>query len=80
MQADAGDENRGHWHQGNHDIGGAKRRANDCALILAEQFGNAVERDRIDVPRIAGNIGDLVDGAVVWRMEAMVHAGRQPQT
>ncbi len=79
MQADAGDENRGNRHQGNHDPGRAEYRANDCALVLAEQLGNAVERDRIDVPRVAGNVGDLVDGAVVRRMKAMVHAGRQPQ-
>ena len=49
------------------------------ALILAEQFGDAVERDRIDVPCVAGNVNDLVDDAVVWRMEAVIHAGRQPQ-
>src|SRR6202165_1066133 len=79
MQTDAGDQNRGHWHQGNHDAGGAEHRGNDRALVLAEQFRNAVERDRIDIPRIAGNIGDHVDGAVVRRVEAVVHAGCQSQ-
>ena len=79
MQAYAGDENRGHRHQGNHDAGRVERRANDRTLVLVEQLGNAVERDRIDVPGVAGNVGDLVDGAVVRRMESVVHAGRQPQ-
>ena len=58
---------------------GAEHRANDCALVLAEQLGNALERDWIDIPAVAGNVGDLVHGAVVWRMEAVIHTGRQPQ-
>src|SRR5262249_48127904 len=79
MQADTGDEDRGHGHQGNYDTGGAEHGANDRALVLAEQLGDALERNRIDVPCVAGNVGDLVDDAVVRRMETVVHAGRQPQ-
>jgi hypothetical protein len=80
MQTDAGHQNRRHRHQGDHHTGWTKCRANDCALILAEQLGDAVEGDRIDIPRVAGNISDLVDSAVVWRMEAVIHTGCQPQS
>ncbi len=46
------------------------------ALILAEQLLDAFERDRIDVPGVARNVGHLLDAAVMRRMKTMVHAGR----
>ena len=58
---------------------GRQARAQHGALVLAEQPLDALERDRVDVPGVAGDVGDLLDAAVVRRVEAVVHAGRQPQ-
>ena len=59
--------------------GGGQLRLQHRALVLAEQLLDALERDRIDVPGIAGDVGHLLDAAVVRRVEAVVHAGRQAQ-
>ena len=56
-----------------------ERGADHRALVLAEQPLDPLERDRIDVPGVAGNVGDLIDAAVVRRVEAVVHARGQPQ-
>ena len=52
---------------------------NQGPFVLAEELFDAPQRDRIDVPGVAGNVGDLVDTAIVRRMEPMVHARGQPQ-
>ena len=36
MQANTGNQNRGHWDQGDHNAGWTKLYGNDCPLILAE--------------------------------------------
>ena len=56
-----------------------ERRPHHRALVLAEQALDALERDRIDVPGIAGDVDDLLDPAIVRRVEAVIHARRQPQ-
>ena len=56
-----------------------ERRPQDGALVLAEQLLDALERDRVDVPGVAGDVGHLLDAAVMRRVEAVIHARGQPQ-
>ncbi len=74
MQANAGDQDRRHRHQGDEMTGAAQPRADHRAFVLAEQLFYAPERDRIDVPGVARNVGHMLDRAVVRRVEAVIHA------
>ena len=56
-----------------------KRDRHHCPLVTAEETRDALQGNRIDVPCIARDVADLVHVAVVWRMESMVHARREPQ-
>ena len=57
----------------------SRRGPDHRALVLAEQLLDPLQRDRIDVPGIAGDEGDLLDPAVMRRVEAVIHARGQPQ-
>ena len=78
VQADAGDQDRRHRHQGD-EVAAGEPGADHRPLVLAEQSLDALERDRIDVPGVAGDVGDPLDRAVMRRMEAVVHARGEPQ-
>ena len=78
MQADAGDQNRGDRHQ-RQRLAACRRVSNHRALVLAEQPLDPLQRDRIDVPDVAMDERDLLDPAIIWRVEAVIHARRQPQ-
>ena len=54
-------------------------RPQQRAFVLAEQLFDPAQRDRIDVPGVAGNVGHLLDAAIMRRVEAVVHARGQPQ-
>ena len=56
-----------------------RRRLDHRALVLAEQPLDPFQRDRIDVPGIAADEGDLLDPAVGGRVKAVIHARGQPQ-
>ena len=72
-------QDRGNRHQGHGLAAGGERRPQYRALVLAEQTLDPLERDRIDVPGVAGDVGDLVDAAIMRRVEAVIHARFQPQ-
>ena len=57
----------------------AQPAADDGAFVLAEQTLDASERDRIDVPGVAGDVGHLLHAAVIGCMEAVIHAGGEAQ-
>ena len=57
----------------------ASRVSDHRALVLAEQPLDPLQRDRIDVPGVAMDEGHLLDPAVMRRVEAVIHARRQPQ-
>jgi hypothetical protein len=73
MQTDAGHQYGGDRHQG-HGVRAGKRGLENGALVLAEQPFDPPQRDGIDIPGVAGNVGDAIDAAVVWGVEAVVHA------
>src|ERR1700680_1009349 len=79
LEADAGDQDGGDRYQGQQ---GARWQpaANDGAFVLAKQLFDPPQRDWIDVPGVSGNIVHLLDAAIVGRMEAVIHAGSQPQS
>src|ERR1700674_4123658 len=77
-KADAGDQDGRHRHQRQHRAGGDPT-ADHRTLVLAEQPRDALQRDRIDVPGVAGNVVDLLDPAIGRRMESVVHARGQTQ-
>ncbi len=78
VQADAGHQNGRDRHQGQR-IAGGRAQTDDGPLVLAEQPLDALERDRIHVPGVAADRGDLVDPAIGRRVKAVIHARRQPQ-
>src|SRR5262245_29137006 len=43
-------------------------------LVLAKKPLDALEGDRVDVPGVAREVGDLPHPAVVRRVEAVIHA------
>jgi len=78
-QPQAGDEDRRDRHQQHRVAGGAQARADQRALVAAEQALHARQRDRVHVPGVAAHVGDVLHRQVVRRMEAVVHRRRQPQ-
>src|SRR5215831_20381270 len=79
MQADAGNQNGSNWYQCQKVSCASQSRLDYGPLVLAEQFFDAPQRDRIHVPGVAGNVSHALDTAVMRRMESMIHARRQPQ-
>ena len=80
VQPDARDQDRRDRHQRDRAgpcAPGASRRT--ARSFLQNSFSTRLTRDRVGVPGVAGDVGDLLDAAVVRRVEAVVHAGRQPQ-
>ena len=59
--------------------GGREPCPQERAFVLAEQLFDPPQRDRIDVPGVAGDVGHLLDAAVMRRVEAVIHARGQPQ-
>ena len=64
VQPDAGDQDRGDRHQG-HAIAVAQPSLDHRALVLAEQPLDPLQRDRIDVPGVPGNVSDPFDAQIM---------------
>ncbi len=79
VHADAGNQNGGHGDQRHRLSVGRKLGRDHGALVLAEQALDPLQRDRVDVPGIAGDVDHALDAAVVRCMEAVVHARCQAQ-
>ena len=79
MQADAGDQDGGDRHQHDALAAGGQRGFDQRALVLAEQLFDALQRDRIDVPGVAGNVGHLAapsQSAGAWKRWYMLDVRR----
>ncbi len=72
---DAGDENCRDWHQRDEGTSG-QPGSNHGAFVLAEKFLDPFERNGIHIPRVPGDVGYLLDTAVVGGVETVVHARR----
>ena len=79
MQADTGHQDRGDRYQGHQMTGSPKPRTDHRTLVLAEQFLDTSERDRIDVPGVARDVGHVLDDTIVRRVEAVIHARSKPE-
>jgi hypothetical protein len=79
MQADAGHQHRGNRHQQHLVAARVEPGTDQRALVPAEQALDAPERDRVDVPGVAGEISDAGHAAVVRRVETVVHARSNAQ-
>src|SRR5262245_8170105 len=79
VQTDTRHENGGNRNERYIDAWPGRLNCHDCALIFAEQFLDAFERDRIDVPGISGNVSHTADAAVTRCMKAMIHTRTQTQ-
>ena len=79
VQPDAGDQDRSHRHQ--RQLVAALRHAqpDHRPFVAAEQALDPRQRDRIHVPGVAAQVGDMLDAGVVRRVEAVVHRRRQAQ-
>ena len=49
------------------------------ALVFAEELFNTLERDRVYVPRVSGQVGDPLDSTVMRGVEPVVHARGDPK-
>ena len=78
LQLDAGDQDRRDRHQRDH-LAPGKTHVQHRALVLAEQPLDALQRDRVHVPGVARDVSDALDPPVMRRVEAMIHAGGEPQ-
>jgi acyl-CoA synthetase (AMP-forming)/AMP-acid ligase II len=72
IEADARDQDRGHRHEHDRMARRLQLAMDQRPLILAEQFLDPLQRDRVHVPGVAGNVGDAVDDQVVRRVEAVI--------
>jgi len=79
VQADAGHENRRDRNQRHRVAARREPQAQHRALVAAEQLVDTPQRHRVDVPQFAGVVGDRFEAAIVRRVEAVIHAGGQPQ-
>jgi len=79
-QADPRYKNGRNGNQRDDMIRGYEPCAQNRAFVLAEQFIDSPQRGWVDVPGIAGNVGHPLDPAVVWCMEAVVHACGEAQS
>jgi hypothetical protein len=84
MQSNTGHQNRGNRHQGHALLGARtvapKRGTDKGAFVFAKQFFYALESNRIHIPCITRKILNLLDGAVIWSMKSVIHAGVQTQS
>src|SRR5262249_42708059 len=59
--------------------GRAQAQVENAALVAAVQPRHTLQRDRVDVPEVAGDVADVDEIAVGGRVEAVIHARRQPK-
>ena len=78
VQPDAGHQDGGDRHQRDEVAARHQPGLDHRAFVLAEQFFDALQGDRIHVPGIAGDVSYLRHTAVIRSMEAMIHARCQP--
>ena len=79
VEADACHQDGRDGNQCDGMAGAGKPGPDQGPLVLAEQAFDALESDRIDVPCIAGDIGDRFHTAVMRRMEVVIHGRCKPQ-
>jgi len=83
MQPDTGDQNRRHGYQRDTLPGAGtvalKRGTNQRTLITTKQTLYPAQRNRVDIPGVTREIANLVNQAIIGRMEAVVHARGQSQ-
>jgi hypothetical protein len=78
-QADAGHKDCGHSNKNDKLSAGFDAQANDSALVSAKDTINAFEGGGIDIPDSAWHMADAFYVDIVRRMEAVIHAGGEPQ-
>jgi hypothetical protein len=64
-QSDPSHQNSSNGHQRHRRATAGKPRPDHGALIFAEQPFDPLQRDRVDIPGVAGNMRDRLDAAVV---------------
>ena len=79
VQAQAGHQHRGHRHQRHRHAALRQPQPQHRALVAAEQPLHPRQRDRVHVPGVAAEVGDVFQRRVVRRMEAVVHRRGQAQ-
>jgi hypothetical protein len=79
MESNTRDEDGGYGHE-------CQRRsvwqchANDGAFIAAKQALHSFESDGVDVPGVAAQVSDVLDGRCAGCMETVIHAGGEPKS
>ena len=79
VQPDACHQHRRYRHQRNQIARGLKSKLDYGTFILAEQFFNPFQRDRIYIPGITRDVINLPYGTVVGRMKPVIHGRGQTQ-
>src|SRR5215467_7955737 len=80
VEMDARDQNCGDRYERERFGGSGQLECKDGPLVPAVQAFDAPKGDRVDVPGVARDVGDVIDFAVRGRMKPMVHAGSEPQS
>ena len=82
VEPDAGDQNGRDGYQRNRlacKRPAVQPGAQKGTLVLAKQFLHPLQRNRVDVPGVAGKVTHPLHRAVLRRVKAVVHAGAQAQ-
>jgi polyphosphate kinase len=77
MQAHAGDQNRGHGDEGDAVSASQQTHVDHRTFVAAKKFLHTFERNRVDVPGVAAQIGHMLHHAVMGRVKAVVHGRGQ---
>ncbi len=80
MKSNASDQNRGDRNEQNGLSGLCEFATHHRPLVFAEQLLHPLERDRIHIPGIAGDVVHPLYRKVVRRVEAVIHARGKPKS
>jgi hypothetical protein len=79
MQAHAGHQDGRDRNQRERTAAGRRLEVQHGAFVLAEQAGDALQGDRVHIEGVPGQVADRAPASLAGGVEAVVHAGGQPQ-
>ena len=79
VQANAGHQNSGDWHQGQPVPAGRQPGMQNGAFVFAKQPFDPLQGYRVDVPGVAADVVNLAYLQVMRRVKAVVHGRCQAQ-
>lgn len=78
VKSNGGHQDCGHRNDGDRLLG-FQAQVDRCPFVFTKQPFDAFERDRVHVPGVATDVGDVFHGGIRRGVKAVVHRGFQPK-